>query len=135
MKFKFDFSVDAWIQDVVIDAATKEEAIGKLTRMSLIEIIEEGYVKDFSIPREDLDVEITERAVVTKVYNIQYDPEDVAEEGLDLEDLPKETEIEFDYVRVDEDLEDLIQDELDEMIYSQYGIFPIGFSFDVKEEK
>ena len=135
MKFKFDFSVDAWIQDVEIEAATEEEAIAKLGHMSLYEIIEEGYVKDFNIPKEGFDVEITERDVVTKVFNIQYDAEDVAEEGLNLEDLPTETEVELEYVGKDDDLEDLIQSELDEMIYSQYGIFPVGFNFDVKKER
>jgi hypothetical protein len=45
----FDFSLDAWIQNVEIEADDIEEAKEKLNKMSLEELVEEGYVKDFNI--------------------------------------------------------------------------------------
>ena len=55
-KYVFDFSVDAWLQNVEIEADNLEEAKDKLGEMSLKDLVEEGYVKDFSI--SDLDYEV-----------------------------------------------------------------------------
>ena len=135
MKFKFDFNVDAWIQDVEIDAATEEEAITKLGNMPLSELISEGYVKDFSISKEGFDVEVTERTVIARCYDLSYDPEDVAESEFSEDDLPKEFTVTVEYVEKDDDLEELLGSELDSLVYDDYGIFPTGFKFDVLEEK
>jgi len=134
MKFKFDFSVDAWIQDVEIDAANQKEAEEKLGQMSLADLIEEGFIKDFSILKEGFDVEVTERTVVARCYNIMYDPEDVSETGLSIEDLPTEVTVEAD---VDEETleEDAISDELDSRVYDNYRIFPNRFEYEIIEEK
>ena len=56
-KFIFDFSVDAWIKGVEIEADTYEEAEEELHRHALEELIEKGYVKDSSISNIDCDVE------------------------------------------------------------------------------
>lgn len=53
--YEFDFSLDAWIRGLRIDADSEEEAKEKLSKMSVDDIIQEGYVKDFNIT--DLDVE------------------------------------------------------------------------------
>lgn len=53
----FDFSLDAWIQNVEVEADDIEEAKEKLNKMSLEDLIEEGYVKDFNIKDLDYSVE------------------------------------------------------------------------------
>ena len=53
----FDFSLFAWIQNVEIEADDIEEAKEKLNKMSLEELVEEGYVKDFNIKDLDYSVE------------------------------------------------------------------------------
>lgn len=134
MKFKFDFSVDAWIQNVEIDAATEEEAKAKLINMDLADLVDEGYVKDFSV--DDVDTEIIERDIVAKCYDISYDPEDVNEFTVfSAGDLPNEVTLTVEYVGKDDDVEDVLGSELDSLIYDKYGIFPTGFKFDVIEEK
>lgn len=133
MKFKFDFSVDAWIQNVEIDAATEEEAKAKLINMDLADLVNEGYVKDFTV--DNVDTEIIERDIVAKCYDISYDPEDVAELSIGADDLPDEVTITVEYVGKDDDVEDVLGSELDSLIYDEYGIFPTGFKFDVIEEK
>ena len=130
MKFKFNFSVDAWIQNVEIDAATEE---AKLINMDLADLVDEGYVKDFTV--DDIDTEIIERTVVAKCYDISYDPEEVAELSISAGDLPDEVTLTVEYVGKDDDVEDLLSSELDSLIYDEYGIFPTGFKFDVIEEK
>lgn len=57
-KYKMDFDLDSWIQCLEIEADSPEEAKKKLCEMSIENIIEEGYVKDFSI--RDLDIEEVE---------------------------------------------------------------------------
>lgn len=54
--FKFDFDLDAWIRDLEIPADSLEEAKEKLCKMSVADLIDYGYVKDFNI--KDLDYEI-----------------------------------------------------------------------------
>lgn len=54
-KFKFDFNMSAWIQDVEISAESYEEAKKEFDSMTVEDLIDEGYIKDFSIT--DLDVE------------------------------------------------------------------------------
>ena len=53
----FDLSVDAWITNIEINADTLEQAKEKLHDMSVVELIEEGYVKDFSLRNIDYEVE------------------------------------------------------------------------------
>lgn len=54
-KFKFDFNMSAWIQDVEISAESYEEAKKEFDNMTVEDLIDDGYVKDFNIT--DLDVE------------------------------------------------------------------------------
>ena len=51
--YSFDINVDAWIQCVEVEAESPEEAEDKLKSMSLEDLIEAGYVKDFSIDDYD----------------------------------------------------------------------------------
>lgn len=57
-RYTFDFDLDSWIQGVKIDAESYEEAKNKLCSMSFQDLIDEGYIKDFSI--KDLDCEVEE---------------------------------------------------------------------------
>lgn len=56
-KITFNFSVDAWLEAVEIEANTTKEAIVKLHSMSLEELIENGCVHDFSVSNEDYEIE------------------------------------------------------------------------------
>lgn len=54
-KFTFDFSVDAWIDGVEIDADSYDEAVEELRLMTLEKLVDRGHVKDFDV--FDIDVE------------------------------------------------------------------------------
>ena len=48
-EFEFDFSVDAWITNLSIEADSLNEALEKLKSYSLEDIILESNVKDFNL--------------------------------------------------------------------------------------
>lgn len=54
-KFTFDFDLDLWIRNLEIIADDKEKAKEEFLKMSVEDLIEEGYVKDYTI--KDLDIE------------------------------------------------------------------------------
>ena len=54
-KFKFDCNMSAWIIGVEITAESYEEAKKEFDNMTVEDLIDDGYVKDFNIT--DLDVE------------------------------------------------------------------------------
>ena len=58
MTFSFDLSVDAWIKGIEIEADSEKEAMDELSSMSLSELVENGFVKDFSL--SDIDVSVDE---------------------------------------------------------------------------
>ena len=58
--YTFDVSVDAWIQNISIDADSESEAMDKLNSMDLSDLVSDGYVKDFAISDIDMDVEYDE---------------------------------------------------------------------------
>jgi len=53
--FTFDFSVDAWIRNVEIDADSYDEALEEFRLMSLEKLIDNGQVKDFSVSNVDVE--------------------------------------------------------------------------------
>ena len=55
--YRFDLDVDTWIKNVEVVAETKDEAIKKLNGMSCEELIEDGYVHNFSIKEIELKEE------------------------------------------------------------------------------
>ena len=57
-KYQMDVDLDSWIQCLEIEADSPDEAKEKLCKMSIEDIIKEGYVKDFSI--RSLDIERVE---------------------------------------------------------------------------
>lgn len=54
-KFRFDFSIDVWIQCLEIEAKNYESAKKKLLEMSLYEVCEEGCIKDYDYKNIDCE--------------------------------------------------------------------------------
>lgn len=59
-KYDFNFSLDVWVKSLEIEADSLEEAKEKLNKMTVEELIEEGYVKYFDIKDLDCSVEDNE---------------------------------------------------------------------------
>lgn len=76
MKVKFNFNLEAWIQDVEIEAGSMEEAKNKLYGMTVQELIEAGYIHTSDL--DDVEGEIVEKTIKVKVYDIEYDIEEDA---------------------------------------------------------
>ena len=70
MKVKFNFNLEAWIQDVEIEADSMEEAENKLYGMTVQELIEAGYVHTSDL--DEVEGEIVEQDYKVKVYNIEF---------------------------------------------------------------
>lgn len=129
-KFRLDFNLQAWIQGVEIDANSMEEAENKLYRMTIDELLEEGYIHTSDL--SDVDIEVVEQDYKVRVYNIVFDPEDILEYGLD-RDLPDEDtvlEFEFKDVRVEKEYEEL-EMYISDTIFDTYGLDPDRFDFDI----
>lgn len=132
MKVKFDFNLQAWIQDVEIEADSIEEAEEKLYKMTVQELIEAGYIHTSDL--YDVEGEIVEQDYKVKVYNIQFEPEDILEYGMD-KDLPEEDDIlEFTFkdIRTDRKYDEL-QGYIDDELFSMFRMFPTNFDFDIVE--
>lgn len=52
-KFAFDFDLDLWVQDVVIEAENEEKARRILLQMNVNTLLDQGYVKDYDIKQVD----------------------------------------------------------------------------------
>lgn len=132
MKVKFNFNLEAWIQDVEIEADSMEEAENKLYGMTVQELIEAGYIHTSDLT--DVEGEIVEQNYKVKVYNIEFEPEDILEFGMDQE-LPDENtvlEFEFKDIRTDREYDEL-QGYIDDELYSRFRMFPTNFDFDIVE--
>ena len=130
MKVKFNFNLQAWIQDVEIEADSIEEAESKLYGMTVEELIEAGYIHTSDL--DDVDAEIVEQEYKVKVYNIEFDPEDILEYGVD-KDLPGEDDIlefTFENIKVENEFSEL-SDYISDSIFDKYGIEPTNFDFDI----
>lgn len=132
MKVKFDFNLQAWIQGIEIEADSIEEAENKLYRMTVEELIEAGYIHTSDL--SDVESEIVEQDYKVKVYNIEFDPEDILEYGMD-KDLPeKDTVLEFTFKNIRTDREyDELQGYIDDELYSMFNMFTTNFDFDIVE--
>jgi hypothetical protein len=132
MKVKFNFNLEAWIQDVEIEADSMEEAENKLYGMTVQELIEAGYVHTSDL--DDVEGEIVEQDYKVKVYNIEFEPEDILEYGMD-KDLPeKDTVLEFTFkdIRTDRKYDEL-QGYIDDELFSMFRMFPANFDFHIVE--
>jgi hypothetical protein len=132
MKVKFNFNLEAWIQDVEIEADSMEEAENKLYGMTVQELIEAGYIHTSDL--DDVEGEIVEQDYKVKVYNIEFEPEDILEYGMD-KDLPeKDTVLEFTFkdIRTDREYDEL-HGYIDDELFSMFRMFPTNFDFDIVE--
>ena len=119
MKVMFDFNLDAWIQNLEIEADSVEQAQEKLMSMSLEEMLEAGA----SIKGSDVDLvdaEITEATYTIKVVSVDY-----AIESYDVDefDVMSDEEVEAEIARVKASLPQELEleieckpDDLDEMV-------------------
>lgn len=89
MKFKLDFSLDAWIRDYEVEGDTEEEAIEN-ARKEIMDnfnsnINREGYMKDCEI--KDVDSEVLEQEIKLKIKSIVLDPESYEDPTIEIPDL------------------------------------------------
>ena len=89
MKFKLDFSLDAWIRDYEVEGDTEEEAIEN-ARKEIMDnfnsnINTEGYMKDCEI--KDVDSEVLEREITLKINRIVLDPDSYEDPTIEIPDL------------------------------------------------
>lgn len=114
MKVILDFNLNAWIKGVEVEATSYEDAVSKLHQMSLEEIFETGFSKDFTI--DNVDGQVVEKQVKVKVYDIEYDVEEDDYESPEayiqfINSLPTTLRLNL-TVEPDDDIEDLIADEI-----------------------
>ena len=114
MKVILDFNLNARIKDVEVEATSYEDAVSKLHQMSLDEILETGFSKDFTI--DDVDGQVVEKQVKVKVYDIEYNVEEDDYESPEayiqfINSLPTTLRLNL-TVEPDDDIEDLIADEI-----------------------
>ena len=126
MKFKFDFNLSAWIQNVEIEAASLEEAKEKLGQMSIEDMMDnEGSIKQTDIT--DLDSELIGARYSVHAYNIKYD-------AFDLEDTPslnQITELDLEVDCNEDDLSYSISDEILDLT----GAIPESFDYEITSKK
>ena len=117
MKVVLDFNLNAWIKGVEVEATSYEDAVSKLHQMSLEEILETGFSKDFTI--SDVDGQVVEKQVKVKVYDIEYDVEYGDESDYEspeayiqfINSLPTSLRVTV-TVEPNDDIEELIADEI-----------------------
>ena len=116
MTVNVDFNLNAWIKQLTIEASSEKEAIDKLMNMSLAEMIEEGAIADPAMQITDIDTSVAEYDLTVQVSEIEYDldPEimDISVIKYLKAFLPKEQILALRGVRVSDDVEELIKDEL-----------------------
>ena len=92
MKVRFDINVEAWLRGIEVEGDDYDDAENNLYRMTLEELLDEGYVRSFEIT--DCDGTIVEQEYIVKCFNIKYDisPSDI----MDLEEYQTLTDEELD---------------------------------------
>ena len=136
MIVNFNFNLEAWVKQLMIEADSVEAAKERLMSLTLQEMFDEENISvDSDMKITDIDATVFERTVVVNVTDIEYD--------FDHEDLepsvaaylanrlPKERTLTIMGVREDEDIEELIDSE----IYGITGYATKSFEFQVIEEK
>ena len=121
MKFKVDFNLSAWIQELEIEASSEEECKLKLRGMPIEDLIEDGYVKAKDIT--DLDLEVVEATYEVNVHDISFNDDDLA-------DTPALASIDTLNVRVTAKDEDLYQ-AIEDAIFEEVDYVPVDFDYDI----
>lgn len=74
-KYSFDFNLQAWVRFLEIEADSYEEAVNKLLKKDVSELIELGSVQDSDL--DNIDVEILEADYKVKVFDIEWEDEEI----------------------------------------------------------
>lgn len=131
-KFKLDFNLEAWVRSLEVEAENEEEAINELYKMSVEDIIKQGYVQTHET--KDIDVE-----VVSKSYEVEITIEKWDDKYLDEEDevevakyesLPEVTRLTLEDVEEGKLLEVVIEDELE----YEFEFTPADYTFKILRE-
>lgn len=114
-KFKLDFVLEAWVRNLEIEADNEEDAVNKLYKMDIEEIIKKGYVDESE--SKNIDVE-----VISKSYEVEVTVNKWSDKYLDKEDevevakydsLPKTVKLILEDVPEDQSLELTVVEELE----------------------
>ena len=136
MTVNLNFNLSAWIKELLIEAASEEEAIEKLKSMTLSEIInDETCFADQKVDILDIDTEIFDFDAVVEVSDVVYDfnsdsiGSKVAEYlgGI----LPKTFKFTLYNVKSDDEIEDMIREEI--FVQTNYEV--ADFNFKVIEKR
>lgn len=116
MLFHLDFSVSAWVKELLIEAASEQDAINKLKSMTLAEIIEDEAIIDSELDLQNINVQVAAQDLTVRVTKADFDfsidkMTPAVIEYLKAR-LPKEFVIELKGVEAEDDIEELIKDEL-----------------------
>lgn len=127
-KYSFDFNLQAWVRFVEIEADSYEEAVNKLLRKDVSELIELGSIQDSDL--NDIDVEILEADYKVRVFDIEWEDEETAEL---LELLPKSVnEMLIRDIEVSDEY-DNIKMEIQDQLEIQYDRDVVYFDFEIIE--
>lgn len=131
-KFKLDFNLEAWVRSLEVEADNEDDALAELYKMSISEIIEKGYVNDYST--NDVDVEVISKSyeieVIIKKWNDKYlDNEDDVELAK-YDSLPEVANITLEDLSGNESLEVAIEDELE----YEFDFRPEDYTFKILRE-
>jgi hypothetical protein len=74
-KYSFDFNLQAWVRFLEIEADNYEEAVEKLLKKDVSELIELGIVHDSDL--DNIDVEILEADYKVRVFDIEWEDEEI----------------------------------------------------------
>lgn len=135
MIVNLNFNLEAWVKNLTIEAFSEDDAITKLMKMTLSDIVNEGAVIDSDLKITDIDTDISEYSLVVEVSNIQYDLDPKLMDSSVIEYLhgflPKNLTITLEGVLNDDDVEDLIKDKIFES--TNYDL--LSFDYKVIEKK
>lgn len=136
MTINLNFSLNAWIKELQIEAVSEEAAIEKLKSMTLSEIInDETCFADSEVDILDIDIEILDFDLIVEVSDVVYDFDSdsidskVAKylEGI----LPKTFKLTLSNVKSVDEVEDMIREE----IFDQTNYETADFNFKVIEKR
>lgn len=134
MIVNLNFMLEAWVKQLTLEASSEEDAIEKLQRMTLAELVDAGAVAR-NITVTDIDTHVPEYNLVVQVSKIEYelDPEtmDISVIEYLKAFLPKERVFTLKGVTDSDDIEDLIKDEL----YLDTKYDAKSFEFQIIEKK
>jgi hypothetical protein len=136
MVINLNFSIEAWIKQLQIEANSEQEAINKLMEMSLADIVtDRTYVEASELKITNIDTTVEEYTLVVKVTDVEYD---LDPEIMDLSVieylknfLPTEYTLTLEDVAVSDDVEDLIND----AIFHETNYDTKSFEFQVINKK